>query len=366
MPHRPTQQAEAQPPASAPARPPLRETVLHHLPDLARVLVVNTLVAAFLLLLNHFGFVNNLIYSHAIGLSIYALALGLSRLVGADRADRKALVIAVPLGCLLGIELGCWITGDSLLGSELPLGTLLATLAVPLVIGTVATHYFYTRGQLAEQRAQLKQAELERALDQQRLSEARLKMLQAQIEPHFLFNTLSNILNLIEDDPAIARTMLADLTRLLRRSLQRGRLDSLALAEEMSDIRAYVEIQAQRMGPRLRCSIQVDPGLESVQIAPYLVQPLVENAIRHGLEPQVGGGELRIDARRTGETLTIEVADTGGGLRADHPPGLALANISARLAAIYGERAGLSLHPNAPSGVIARLRLPLATQSAAT
>jgi len=368
MPDRYPQQVEVQPPGCAPARPPLRQRLFHHLPDLARVLVVNTLVAAILVLLNHYGFVNNLIYSHAIGLSIFTLALAFSELFGGRRADHlKAVMIAVPLGCVLGVELGSWITGDRLLaGSQIQLGAVLATLAGPLAIATVASHYFYTRGQLAEQRAQLKQAELERALDQQRLSEARLKMLQAQIEPHFLFNTRSNILNLIEDDPATARTMLADLTRLLRRSLQRGRMDSLPLAEEMSDIRAYVDIQAQRMGPRLRCSIQVDPGLESVQIAPYLVQPLVENAIRHGLEPQVGGGELRIDARRTGETLTIEVADTGCGLRADHPPGLALANISARLAAIYGERAGLSLHPNAPSGVIARLRLPLATQSAAT
>jgi two-component sensor histidine kinase len=345
----------------------LREMLLGHVPDLVRVLALNTLIAAFLaLVVNRFGFVNNLIFSHAIGLSIFILAVALSRLFGASRADAKALAIAVPLGCLAGIELACWITGDRLFAaSQIPVGTLLATLALPLVIGTVATHYFYTRGLLAAQQAQLKQAELARALDQQRVIEARLKMLQAQIEPHFLFNTLSNILNLIEEDPATARTMLADLTRLLRRSLQRARLDSLPLAEELADIRAYVEIQVQRMGPRLRCSFQVDPGLESVQIAPYLVQPLVENAIRHGLEPQVGGGELRIGASRNGETLTIEVADTGCGLRADHPPGVALANIRARLAALYGERAALSLHPNAPSGVVARLRLPIAAQAVA-
>jgi two-component sensor histidine kinase len=366
MPDLEPSRSDAIAPACAQPHAQLPRALLGHVPDFVRMLVISTLVAACLSWLNRFGLVDNLIYSYAIGMSIFFLAVMLSRLFGASRPDRKALAIAVPLGCLVGVEIGCWITGDRLFtDSQIPAGTLLATLALPLVIGTVATHYFYTRGLLAEQQAQLKQAELARALDRQRLGEAQLKMLQAQIEPHFLFNTLSNILNLIEEEPATARTMLADLTRLLRRSLQRARLDSLPLAEELADIRAYIEIQAQRMGPRLRYSFEVEPGLDSVRIAPYLVQPLVENAIRHGLEPQVGGGQLRVGARHTGQTLTIEVADTGCGLRSDHPPGVALANIRARLAALYGERAELSLHPNAPSGVVARLRLPIGPESAA-
>jgi sensor histidine kinase YesM len=364
----PQPQPGAQASGAAPGSPRLRDKLLPHLPNLLRVLVVNTVIAGWIVLLDraYSKWVDSLIFSHAIGLSIFVIAVTLSYLFGEVRARPKALIIAVPLGCFVGIELGCWITGDHLFaGTQVSVTAVLATFTVSLVIATVGTHYFYTRGLLAEQRAQLKQAELARALDQQRLSEARLKMLQAQIEPHFLFNTLSNILNLIEENPATARTMLADLTRLLRRSLHRGRMDSLSLAEEVADIRAYLDIQVQRMGSRLRCSFEVEPDVESVRIAPYLVQPLVENAIRHGLEPQIGGGELRLGARRQGEALTIEVADTGRGLRADHPPGVALANIRARLTALYGERAELSLHPNAPSGVIARLRLPLAPESPA-
>lgn len=356
----------AEPPCDAPTSERLRDLLLSHIPDAVRVLLLNTFIAGWLTLIDPYSFLSNLIYSQAIGFSIFVIAIAVTRLSRATRLTFRALVISVPLGSLLGIELACWLTGDRFfVASDLFNGKLFATLALPLVIGTVGTHYFYTRSLVAEQRARLKQADLARALDQQRLSEARLKMLQAQIEPHFLFNTLSNILNLIEENPATARTMLADLTRLLRRSLQRGRMDSLSLAEEIADIRAYLDIQAHRMGPRLRCSFEVDPDLESVRIAPYLVQPLVENAIRHGLEPQIGGGELRLGARRQGETLTIEVADTGRGLRADHPPGVALANIRARLAAQYGERAELSLHPNSPCGVIARLRLPLAPPSPA-
>jgi signal transduction histidine kinase len=348
-------------PCDTPADERLRDRLMDYLPDAVRVLFLNTFIAGWLALIDPWGFLDNLVYSQAIGFSIFFIAIAVTRMMRATRLTVRALVIAVPLGSLLGIELGCWFTGERFfVASDLFNGRLFATLALPLVIGAVSTHYFYTRSLMAEQRTRLKQAELARALDQQRLDEARLKMLQAQIEPHFLFNTLSNILNLIEEDPGTARTMLADLTRLLRRSLQRARLDSLSLAEEFADIRAYIEIQAQRMGPRLRCSFDVDPELESVRIAPYLVQPLVENAIRHGLEPQVGGGELRLGARRQGKALTIEVADTGRGLRADHPPGVALANIRARLAALYGEGAELTLHPNAPSGVIARLRLPLA------
>jgi sensor histidine kinase YesM len=356
----------AEVPGDAPDSERLRDKLLCHVPDAVRVLLLNTFIAGWLALIDPYSFLDNLIYSQTIGFSIFVIAVAVSELSRATRLTFRALLISVPLGSLLGIELACWLTGDRFfVASNLLNGKLFATLALPLVIGTVATHYFYTRSLMAEQRARLKQAELASALDQQRLSEARLKMLQAQIEPHFLFNTLSNILNLIDENPAIARSMLEDLTRLLRRSLQRGRMDSLSLAEEIADIRAYLDIQAHRMGPRLRCSFEVDPDLDSVRIAPYLVQPLVENAIRHGLEPQIGGGELRLGAKRQGETLTIEVADTGRGLRADHPPGVALANIRARLATLYGERAELSLHPNAPSGVIARLRLPLVPESPA-
>jgi sensor histidine kinase YesM len=354
--------AGAQAPCPDRAREPLGQFLLRLAPILAQVLVLNTLIAAWLAVIGRYGFVGNLIYSQAIGLSIFIVAVIASRLLRA-RPDLRVIMVAVPTGSVIGLELASWILGDRVFRA--PLGEVLAALALPLAIGTVSTYYFYMRGVLAEQKARLQQTELARAVDRQHLSEARLKTLQAQIEPHFLFNTLSNILNLIEEDPPTARTMLADLTRLLRRSLQRARLDSLTLEEELADIRAYVEIQGQRMGPRLRSSFDIQPGLEAVRMAPYLVQPLVENAIRHGLEPRVGGGELRIRVSSDGETLTIEVADTGVGLRADRPPGLGLSNIRARLAALHGERAGLSLHPNTPCGLIARLRLPVEREAAA-
>ncbi|HEX7157030.1 MAG TPA: histidine kinase [Burkholderiaceae bacterium] len=345
----------------------LRATLAAAPHSLVRVLVINTLIGVFL----HFALGGSIwlneIYSHAIGLSIFTFAFVISCWSGFKRPSGWALLIAVPLGAITGVLLARWVTKTETFASGQEASRMLFTsVAMAVAIGGVASYYFYARSLLVEREAQLKEVELARALDRQRLIEAQLKMLQAQIEPHFLFNTLSNVLNLIDDEPATAKTMLEDLTRLLRRSLQRARADRIALADEFADIRAYLDIHSHRMGPRLRYTLAIEPGLEAVAIPPYLVQPLVENAIRHGLEPQVEGGEIAVRAARDGALLTIEVADGGRGLRADRPPGVALANIRDRLAAKYGSHAELTLHPNGPRGVIARLRLPLAGDAGAS
>jgi hypothetical protein len=352
-------------PGAAPAN--LRGAIAAARPTLVRVLVVNTLIGLFLHFALGGSIALNQIYSHAIGLSIFTIAFVLSCWSGYKRPTGKAMLIAVPVGAIAGVLLARWATDtETFVSGQESSRMLLTSVALALAIGAAASYYFYARSLLIEREAQLKEAELARALGRQQLSEAQLKMLQAQIEPHFLFNTLSNVLNLIDDEPAIAKTMLTDLTRLLRRSLQRARADRIALADEFADIRAYLDIQSHRMGPRLRYALTIEPGLEPVSIPPYLLQPLVENAIRHGLEPQVEGGDIAVRAAREGDLLTIEVADSGRGLRADHPPGVALANIRDRLAAKYGSRAELSLHPNAPRGVIARLRLPLGGDAGAS
>jgi signal transduction histidine kinase len=346
--------------APAPAPETFFEALRSHVPDLIRVLLVNSAIGGVVSVVFDYGLVDSQLYSHAIGLAIFVLAVVLSHWFGATRAHGKALLIAVPLGCVVGLLLGAWLTGDGLLGEVYHLHIkALASLAFPLMTGTGVAYYFYSRGLLAERDAQLKEAELTRAVERQRASEAQLKMLQAQIEPHFLFNTLSNVISLIDERPQSAKDMLVDLTRLLRRSLLRARADTLPLAEEIADIRAYLEIQAQRLGPRLHYTIEVDPALAALQIAPYLLQPLVENAIRHGLEPMIDGGQVRIRVQRQGEQVRIEVADTGGGLRTDREPGLALANIRERLQALYGAQAQLSLHPNTPTGVLSRLSFPM-------
>jgi sensor histidine kinase YesM len=346
------------PPACEPQT--LAQALRSHGGDALRVVLVNTAIGLAVSVIMDMSLGASQIYSHAIGWSIFALAVVLSRWLRATRADARALLVAVPAGSVAGMLLASRIVGDGLFDRlrALELRSL-GVLVLPLAIGMGMAYYFYSRGLLAEREAQLREAELNQAVERQRAGEAQLKLLQAQIEPHFLFNTLSNVVGLIDERPQAAKTMLVDLTRLLRRSLLRARADALPLGEEIADLRAYLDIQAQRLGPRLRYAIEVAPALEAWLVAPYLLQPLVENALQHGLEPLIEGGTVDIRVARDGEQLCIEVADTGRGLCEDHPPGVALANIRARLAALYGGRARLSLHPNQPRGVVARLSLPL-------
>jgi sensor histidine kinase YesM len=158
-------------------------------------------------------------------------------------------------------------------------------------------------------------AERERAAVMQRqATDAQLRVLQAQIEPHFLFNTLANVIGLIEHQPAEARRMLERLIALLRASLSASRADRVSLAQELDLCRAYLEIVAIRMAGRLHYAIEADDAVRGRSLPPLLLQPLVENAIQHGLEPKVEGGRVRIVARaRADGALDLTVEDDGIG-----------------------------------------------------
>lgn len=203
-----------------------------------------------------------------------------------------------------------------------------------------------------------------------RATEAQLRLLQAQIEPHFLFNTLANVQGLIDYDPATAKLMLERFTDYLRASLQQLRHEASSLRQELAMADAYLALMQIRMQSRLRYRVDCDPGLPELALPPLLIQPLIENAIHHGLEPRIEGGELVVHAWRDGADLVIDVEDDGPGLAA--PPrlrrkgnGVALANIRERLQTRWGTRASLQLEartPDAdPPGTRARLRMPLQT-----
>ncbi|HEV6965849.1 sensor histidine kinase [Roseateles sp.] len=197
---------------------------------------------------------------------------------------------------------------------------------------------------------------------QARVTEAQLKLLQGQIEPHFLFNTLANVQSLIDFDPERAKQMLERFTDYLRASLGQLRGDSTTLAQEFAMLEAYLALMQLRMGERLRVELSLPPELASVALPPLLAQPLVENAIHHGLEPQIAGGTVAVSARRVDGRLWIEVADDGQGL--DGPKrrsgnGVALDNIRARLTARFGPGALLELLPRDGGGTLARIQIPL-------
>ncbi len=338
------------------------------LKDGALVAVLTTLVGLSMSVMRGTPALYSLAYAWSIGLSILLVSylLGaVSHLLGANKGlcapPAMVYVLAVPLGGLIGVLAGTYLNGDrpGRLLQEHP--EALATAAVgALVFGTAITYYFHARQRLAEEQRKAQEQTARRAHYEQRLTETELRLLQAQIEPHFLFNTLSNVQALIGSDPARASAMLDALTRFLRASLKRTRAADGTLGEELALIEDYLSIHAVRMGKRLSHRIDCEPGLEHTRLPPLLIQPLVENAIRHGLEPDPRGGAIEIQACQADDGLVIEVADTGLGLETSsaRPPGVGLRNIRERIEALYGPRARLEVLENRPHGVRARIHLP--------
>lgn len=197
------------------------------------------------------------------------------------------------------------------------------------------------------------------------LAEARLRALQAQIEPHFLYNTLANVVSLIGSQPDQARHMLERFIDYLRASLAASREEQSTLGADADLIAAYLDVLAVRMGARLRYRIAVPAALRELAIAPMLLQPLVENAIAHGLEPKVEGGEIVLSAALQGDQLCLQVSDTGVGLGDGGPlsakagGGVGLGNLRERLRGLYGGAAQVQLLENQPCGMTVRLLLPL-------
>jgi two-component system, LytTR family, sensor kinase len=209
---------------------------------------------------------------------------------------------------------------------------------------------------------ELRAARLEGAL-----AAAQLQALQAQLQPHFLFNTLNTIASLIPDDPGAAEEMIESLSELLRTALRGDGAREIALAQELELVDQYLRIQEIRFDDRLRVERRTDPEALSALVPPLLLQPLAENAIRHGIAPRPLGGVLTLGAERRGEWLVLTVEDDGRGFpeslperpAAGSPNGVGLANTRARLERLYGEAARLEVGNRSTGGAYARVRLPL-------
>jgi len=199
---------------------------------------------------------------------------------------------------------------------------------------------------------------------QRQASEAQLKLLESQLEPHMLFNTLANLRALIGTDPERATAMLDRLNDYLRATLQASRSDAQAsphtLADEFTRLNDYLAIMAVRMGPRMVYALDLPEELAAHPLPALLLQPLVENSIRHGLEPSVGGGEIRIKARREGGVLTLTVHDNGAGCGPGAATGFGLRQVRERLATAYGTRGRLDFSSQPGQGTTAKLYLPSA------
>jgi LytS/YehU family sensor histidine kinase len=228
-----------------------------------------------------------------------------------------------------------------------------------LPIGALAGAILVMRERMRRVDAELRDTELTRLrLEQQRVA-VQLQVLQSQIEPHFLFNTLATIRRLQQTDPVRGRETLAGFIHYLRSALPEMRAVETTLGREVALIRAYLDVLKVRMGARLEYSIDVPADLAGAHIPPLALATLVENAVKHGLSNLPEGGHLGIVARRDGDLLLVRVADSGVGLTAQGGAGMGLANLRVRLRGLYGEAGRLELASNHPRGVAVTLQVPV-------
>ena len=194
------------------------------------------------------------------------------------------------------------------------------------------------------------------------LSESRLQLLSMQLQPHFLFNTLNTIAEMVHEDPDKADTMIARLSDLLRRTLELGSVQEIPLSRELDLVARYLEIQKARFGDSLRVNMAIAPGAEDVAVPPLLLQPLVENAIRHGLAARLDAGRIDIEARLDERTLVLVVTDEGSGENEETiagPERIGLGNTRARLETLYGDRCKLELTRVEGRGARVTIEIPV-------
>ena len=306
------------------------------------------------------SFWRNLWFSECIGLWVSGSG-GLVRQLPWIRRlpDRASVLLSLAIGIPIGYVLG-YTTAYSLLGEPVHIAGLsssrTAAIAATILAGGFVTYLAWLRNRLSDEAAA-------RSLAQTLVVEAELRMLRAQLEPHMLFNTLANLRSLVDDDPTQAKHMIDQLITYLRSALAGSRSDTTTLRAEFAQLAAYLEIMSLRLGRRLRYQLDLPEALQQATVPAMLLQPLVENAIKHGIEPKIGGGAIAVTARSTNGSLELEVADTGLGLPPDHDPdhssdSYGLVHVRDRLRALYGSHASLRLQANKPQGTLATVRIP--------
>jgi sensor histidine kinase YesM len=273
----------------------------------------------------------------------------------------RRLAIAALVGSLIGVALVIVVKGYPLSHVRERFGFFVMNVVAAFGNGLLISLIFYVKRRETRAAAALHKAEAERHLLSKQAVEAELKLMQAQVEPHFLFNTLASVQYLIETDPKQASALLAHLIDYLRAALPQLRARSSTLAREMALVEAYLSILATRLGSRLRFAIDLPGELRDHPFPPNLLISLVENAIKHGIEPSPDGGSVTLSASRSTGSVIVSVTDTGCGASsgtATSGQGVGLSNVRERLEALYGGRARFSLEPAPPRGMRATLCLP--------
>ncbi len=305
-----------------------------------------------------------LVFHECVGLTMTACVFLLLRTRRFDRFSpvRRWLLIgliAIPTGYFVGHQFAFIALGEPMrmVGhQQISLIPILFT----VLAGGIALNHFATRETLAREAAA-------RSAAQRLAVEAQLRLLRAQLDPHMLFNSLANVRSLVREDVDRAESMIDQLIVYLRSALAASRSESVTLSREFAQLRAYLDIMALRMGPRLSYRLDLPAALERTEVPPMLLQPLVENAIKHGLEPKVGHGSVEVVACAKPAGIEIRVSDSGLGWPPDEDDdpsarpaetGYGLQHVRDRLRVIYGSAARLSLERRNPTGVCAVVFIP--------
>ncbi|MDQ3445230.1 MAG: sensor histidine kinase [Pseudomonadota bacterium] len=309
----------------------------------------------------------NFVIAQSIGLTVHALyeaggyLLGRERIEAFSTRSRVLFFAGIPIvGCLIGYWIGLTLLGVDV--GRIVQGAprvVVAIVTVSIVFSTFWYRYIAGKTRLARAEAESERERVKVVELQRQALDAQLRSLQAQIEPHFLFNTLANVVSLIDTAPDKARLMLERMIELLRASLAASRSERTTLGQETALIAAYLDILRIRMGERLSYSIDVPAELLNVSIPPLSLQPLVENSIKHGLEPKLEGGSVRLSARATDGALQLDVEDDGLGFSPRAGSGVGLTNLRERMTSLYGAKARLVVEELA-RGTRVRMTIPLA------
>lgn len=307
-----------------------------------------------------------LLYSNGIGLTMRTTIRWLQRRHPTQSMTLHT-VIALALAGLLwfGVPMGWTWWQFSAAGKEFKPGFDLSLLGIVAVVSVAMTTFYYLLDQKHQLQQQLMQTALKQSEQEKQLLEQQLKLLQSQIEPHFLFNTLANVQALIRLEPQQASQMLAALTTLLRQSLDQTRAQLVPLADELSFSRAYLQIQQIRLGERLQLDWQQSDDLPlQMPVPPVLLQPLLENALQHGIEPVRSGGQLQVRLFVEQQKLCCVLTNTVPAVTDSQLPeghkgqGIGFSNTRARLQQRYGNLSTLTL-TLAEQQAIVRLEIPL-------
>jgi len=300
----------------------------------------------------------------SLGLGIVSAWFNPGRLATMKPAMLWRLLVLAAVGALVGAAIAGLVQGKApmqvmrQLHDKAPALLAAGVLAGGAYLGALALLVTWRNRELRRANEALA-AQAEQARLGRQLAASQLRLLQAQIEPHFLFNTLGAVQQAAEAGAPEAAALVAHLVAFLRHVTASFRGGSARLGDELAVVESYLRIMQSRLGPRLRFAVEAPAALQAAVLLPTLLLTLVENAVKHGIEPAPGGGEVRVSAAEDAGQLVIDVADTGLGMAELPGQGVGLANLREQLALAHGDAAALELFDNEPQGLVARLRLPM-------